>query len=373
MLVTQSFGKLNCSPARFAGLTLSFQRNVSYLPKAGPGGRSSFSGVVATVFGATGFLGRYVINRLGRRGNQIIVPYRGDEHDYRNLRMMGDLGQIMFFDYHLKDVDSVAKVLKHSNCVINLIGRQFETRNFTFEDAHCEGARVIAKAAREAGVKRLIHVSALNASEDSPSNFLQSKARGEAAVREEFPDATIVRPAKFFGHEDQFLNYYVYLGNIPFGIPLIDGGMNTTKRPVYVADVAQAIVNAVNNDESIGQTFELTGPEEYYLLDILDYIYRLIRKELPYYNIPRNMYNLIAWVMEQSIFNPRLTRDMLFREFLSDQVTPGLPGLKDLGVEPHSVEDIAISVLRRHRDSYFFEDSIDSEEPCRPSSSYATQ
>jgi len=145
------------------------------LPKAGPGGRSSFSGVVATVFGATGFLGRYVLNRLGRSGNQIIVPYRGDEMDYRSLRLMGDLGQIMFFDYYLKDVESVAKMIKHSNCVINLIGRQYETRNFSFNDAHCEGARVIAQAAREAGVKRLIHVSALNASEESPSKFLQSK------------------------------------------------------------------------------------------------------------------------------------------------------------------------------------------------------
>lgn len=98
MLISQGFKQLYCSSARqVIGLAVSCQRNVSYLPKAGPGGRSSFSGVVATVFGATGFLGRYVLNRLGRSGNQIIVPYRGDEMDYRSLRLMGDLGQIMFF------------------------------------------------------------------------------------------------------------------------------------------------------------------------------------------------------------------------------------------------------------------------------------
>ncbi|KAJ7388582.1 39kDa subunit of ndufa9, NADH:ubiquinone oxidoreductase [Desmophyllum pertusum] len=373
MLVSQGFKKLYCTPAKpIIGLAVSCQRKVSYLPKAGPGGRSSFSGVVATVFGATGFLGRYVLNRLGRGGNQIIVPYRGDELDNRSLRLMGDLGQIMFFDYHLKDVESVAKVMKHSNCVINLIGREFETRNFSFDDAHCAGARVIAKAAREAGIKRLIHVSALNASEESPSKFLQSKARGEIAVREEFPEATILRPATLFGHEDHFLNYYAYLGRIPLGIPLIDGGMKTTKIPVFVADVAQAIVNAITEDESIGQTFELTGPEEYYLLDVLDYMYRVMRKELPYYTLPRRIYNIIAWGAEQSIFNPRLTRDMLLREFLSDQVT-GLPGLVDLGVEASTLDTIAISVLRRHRDSFFFDDTIDSDSPCRPTSSYIAQ
>lgn len=309
---------------------------------------------------------------LGRGGNQIIVPYRGDEHDYRHLRLMGDLGQMMFFDYNLKDPESVAKLVKHSNCVINLIGRQYETRNFSFDDVHATGARVIAKAAREAGVKRLIHVSALNASEKSPSKFLQSKARGEVAVREEFPDATIMRPATCFGHEDHFLNYYAYLRKLPLGIPLIDGGMKTTKVPVYIADVAQAVVNAIREDDSIGQTFELVGPEEYYLFDVLDYTYRLMRRELPHYTMPRSIYNLIAWALEQSIWSPRLTRDMLFREFLSDQITAGLPGLEDLGVEPSSLDTIAISVLRRHRHSFFWDESIDSDAPCRPTSSYVS-
>lgn len=371
MLVSRGVDKL-CGFRPAIRLAVSCERNVSYLPKAGAGGRSSFSGVVATVFGSTGFLGRYVLNRLGRGGNQIIVPYRGDEHDYRHLRLMGDLGQMMFFDYNLKDPESVAKVLKNSNCVINLIGRQYETRNFSFDDVHATGAQVIAKAAKEAGVKRLIHVSALNASEDSPSKFLQSKARGEMAVREEFPEATIVRPATCFGHEDHFLNYYAYLRKLPLGVPLIDGGMKTTKIPVYIADVAQAIVNAIHEDESIGQTFELVGPEQYYLFDILDYIYRLMRRDLPHYTMPRGVYNLVAWVLEQSIWSPRLTRDMLFREFLSDKVTAELPGLQELGVEPSSLDTIAISVLRRHRQSFFWDESIDSDAPCRPTSSYVS-
>jgi NADH dehydrogenase (ubiquinone) 1 alpha subcomplex subunit 9 len=148
---------------------------VSSEVKRGAGGRSSFSGVVATVFGSTGFVGRYIVNRLGRVGSQIVVPLRGDEHDYRHLRLMGDLGQISPMEFHLKDVESVKKAVQHSNVVINLIGRDYETWNFKFNEVHVDGARVIAEACQEAGVQRLIHFSALNAHTSSPSRLLQSK------------------------------------------------------------------------------------------------------------------------------------------------------------------------------------------------------
>ncbi|XP_028414034.1 NADH dehydrogenase [ubiquinone] 1 alpha subcomplex subunit 9, mitochondrial-like [Dendronephthya gigantea] len=342
----------------------------SYEPKVGKGGRSSFSGVVATVFGATGFLGRYVVNRLGRVGSQVVIPYRGNEYDYNQLKVMGDLGQLLFFEYHLQDTNSVADMMKHSNVVINLIGKNFPTRNFSFDECHVEGARTIARAAKQAGVQRLIHVSALNASEDSLSHFLQSKARGEKALREEFPDAIILRPSDIYGHEDKFFNYYSYFRNIPLGIPLIDGGMNTRKRPVFVVDVAKAAVNAIY-DGKLGSTYELFGPKEYFLYDLLDYIYRMNRRKFRHYTLPRPLYNIVAWAAEQSIFDPRLTRDMLFRQFNTDVPTDGLPMLEDIGVEPTAVDTAAITVLRRHRDLWTFEEALDEEEICKPTSAYS--
>ncbi|EDO34612.1 predicted protein [Nematostella vectensis] len=359
-----------CQGKPLIGTAVVSTRKISYLPKKGTGGRSSFNGVSATVFGATGFLGRYVINRLGRVGTQLTVPYRGDEHDIRHLRLMGDLGQIDFFDFHLKDEESIAKMVKHSNVVVNLIGRGFETRNFNFEEVHVDGARTIAKAAKEAGVERLIHVSALNAAVDSPSKFLHTKALGEQAVREEFPNATILRPGTVFGHEDKFLNYYAYLRSLPLGIPLIEGGMNTKKMPVYVADVAQSILEAIKEEASVGQTFELVGPSEYYLYDIIDYIYRVMKCNFKHYTVPRKAYELMAWGFEWSIFNPRLTRDMLYRQFQSDALTPGLPGLEDLGIKPTPLGAEAIAVLRRHRQSYYYEEAIDEDEVCRKTASY---
>ncbi|XP_046848884.1 NADH dehydrogenase [ubiquinone] 1 alpha subcomplex subunit 9, mitochondrial-like [Xenia sp. Carnegie-2017] len=341
----------------------------NFEPKLGKGGRSSFSGVVATVFGATGFIGRYVVNRLGRVGSQVVIPYRGNEYDYNPLKVMGDLGQMLFFEYHLRDVDSVADMMKHSNVVINLIGKTFCTRNFTFDDCHVEGARTIARAAKQVGVHRFIHVSALNANEESTSQFLQSKARGEKAVREEFPDAIILRPSDVYGHEDKYFNYYSYFRNIPFGVPLIDGGMNTRKRPVFVVDVAKAIINSMYVGKP-GNTYELFGPKEYFLFDLLDYIYRMNRRKFRHYNLPRPLYNLVAWAAEQSIFDPRLTRDMLFRQFNTDVPTEGLPRLQDLGIEPTAVDKAAITVLRRHRDLWTFEEALDEEEKCKPTTAY---
>lgn len=187
--------------------------NLSAL-KRGTGGRSSFNGIVATVFGATGFTGRYVCNRLGKIGTQLIIPYRADHYEAIRLRLCGDLGQVLFQPYNLRDEEAIAKAVRYSNVVINLVGRDWETKNFKYDDVHVTGARNIARIAKEAGVKKFIHVSALNAAEHPEphvlpqgSKFLRSKWLGEQAVREEFPEAIIFRPSDVYGQEDRFLRY----------------------------------------------------------------------------------------------------------------------------------------------------------------------
>ncbi|XP_035231772.1 NADH dehydrogenase [ubiquinone] 1 alpha subcomplex subunit 9, mitochondrial-like, partial [Stegodyphus dumicola] len=133
--------------------------------KRGTGGRSSFNGKIATVFGASGFLGRAVVNQLGKIGTTVVIPYRGDPYLINRLKLCGDLGQIYFTPFYLKDEDTLYKSMKYSNVVINLIGRDFETKNFPFEEVHVKAARNIARIAKELGVETLVHVSALNARE----------------------------------------------------------------------------------------------------------------------------------------------------------------------------------------------------------------
>jgi len=111
--------------------------------RRGTGGRSSFNGVVATVFGSSGFLGRYVCNKLGKTGTQLILPYRGDFYPMQPLKLVGDLGQVLFTEFYLRDEDTLRKAMKHSNVVINLIGRDWETRNFTFDDIYVKGICLI--------------------------------------------------------------------------------------------------------------------------------------------------------------------------------------------------------------------------------------
>lgn len=235
--------------------------------RRGTGGRSSYNGLTVTVFGSTGFLARSVVNNLGQIGSQIICPYRGDPYFLKELKLAGDLGQVLFVPFNLRDVDSLYTAMKHSNVVINLIGRDNSTPNFDLESIHVEGARTISRIAREAGVKRLIHVSSLNSSPNPEefyvkggSNFLKTKYYGEQAVREEFPDATIFRPADMYGVLDKYLWYYCsgYRRNFR-RLPLHNGGYGITKTPVCVSDVAQGIVNAISDEESIGKTFDAVG------------------------------------------------------------------------------------------------------------------
>ncbi|XP_002736180.1 NADH dehydrogenase [ubiquinone] 1 alpha subcomplex subunit 9, mitochondrial-like [Saccoglossus kowalevskii] len=201
----------------------------------GRGGRSSFSGVIATVFGgSTGFVGRYVINRLGREGSQIIVPYRCDPDDIRHLKVMGDLGQIIPLTFDVNSDDSLREMMQHSNVVINLMGKDYETRNYRFEDIHIDIAGRVASIASELKIPRLIHLSALGSDWKSPSKFLRTKAAGETIVKNEYPNVTILRPAQIYGREDRYFNDYAnhrFFG----GVPLYPGGTKAVKQPLYVS------------------------------------------------------------------------------------------------------------------------------------------
>ncbi|XP_005097061.1 NADH dehydrogenase [ubiquinone] 1 alpha subcomplex subunit 9, mitochondrial [Aplysia californica] len=379
-----SFGRQSWSQLpRVAGCVIVQHRDASNtVPsqlsalKRGTGGRSSFSGIVATVFGASGFLGRYVCNRLGKIGSQVIVPYRCDAYDIERLRMTGDLGQVLFFPFHLKDEDSIRKTVQYSNVVINLIGREFETKNFTYNDVHVKGARRLARIAKECGVERFIHMSHLNAKADpqkiwTSSDYLKSKYEGELAVREEFPEAIIFKPADMFGSEDQFLNYYNYRSRwsvVPQGIPLWKKGEQTIKQPVYVADVAEGIIQSIRNSGMEGKDIECVGPQRYYLADIVDYIIRVLRREDTLKRTDRTlMLRVKAMLLDRVATKSWYNADKLEREAITDWTTPGNPTLEDLGVDLKQFDAMARFLLfPMRRNAYYAEKLGEFAEPEPP-------
>jgi NADH dehydrogenase (ubiquinone) 1 alpha subcomplex subunit 9 len=334
--------------------------------KRGRGGRSSFSGIVATVLGASGFTGRYVVNRLGKMGSQVICPYRGDPYYMKDLRLAGDLGQILFMPYDLQDEASLRKVMKYSNVVINLVGREWETRNYSFNKVHVDGAARIARIAKEMGVEKFVHMSHLNAAPslnsifvDGGSQYLISKHLGELAVREAFPEAIVFRPADIYGPEDRFIRYYInrwrrFNGNVP----LWKRGTETVKMPVFVSDVAEGIMNAIQDPDALGQTYEAVGPSSYELGELVQFFYRCMRHQTNKVSNMNPLYKVKVNFMSYAPSYPVLTMDKLDREHQSDILTGTLPTLQDLGVKLTRVEDRVPFELKPFRRFGYYEEKL---------------
>lgn len=219
------------------------------------GGRSSLGGHTATVFGATGALGRYIVNRLARQGCTVVVPFR-EEMAKRHLKVSGDLGRVVFIEYDLHNTASIEESVRHSDVVYNLIGRNYPTKNFSFEDVHVEGTERIVEAVAKYDVDRYIHVSSYNANVDSTSEFFATKGRGEKVAREIFPETTLVRPAPMFGFEDNLLLRLAGVYNL-----FTSNNMRERYWPVHVIDVGKALEKMLYDDHTAGQTFELYGPD----------------------------------------------------------------------------------------------------------------
>ncbi|GAO52078.1 NAD(P)-binding protein [Saitoella complicata NRRL Y-17804] len=323
--------------------------------RQGGGGRSSLSGHTATVFGATGFLGRYIVSKLAKQGTTVVIPWR-DEDAKRHLKVSGDLGQVVMHEFDLRNTESIESAVRHSDIVYNLIGRDWETKNFKFHDVHIDGAARIAESCAKYDVDRLVHVSALNADEHSPSEFYRTKAQAENIVRGVFPEATIVRPSTMYGAEDRFLNVLASKTT-----HFSSNSQKAIVRPTHVADVAEALEYMMHNDWTAAQTFELYGKEELSVAEVAEMVRRVTLKKHRNYNIPSPIMKQICKVLELAWW-PIYSPDQVAREFINDTPTQGAKTFADLGITPAEFEHTSLTYLRSYRSNLYFDQPMDASE-----------
>lgn len=228
---------------------------------------ASSAGLV-TIFGGSGFVGRHAVRALARDGWRIRAASRRPDLA-GHLQPMGAVGQIHAVQANLRFPASIAEAVTGADVVINSVGVLASTGKQTFDAVHDEGAREVAKAAKSAGAKTFIHVSAIGADAQSNSRYARSKAEGERAVLEEFPGAVILRPSIVFGPEDEFFNRFAAMAQMSPFLPLIGGG-ETRFQPVYVGDVAAAIKAVVDGKAKPGTIYELGGPEVLSFRELLE-------------------------------------------------------------------------------------------------------
>ncbi|MBV6631776.1 MAG: complex I NDUFA9 subunit family protein [Alphaproteobacteria bacterium] len=304
------------------------------------------SGKTATVFGGTGFLGRYVVQALTRAGYEVRIPTRAAARANR-LRVSGVVGQVVPITANIKDDATVHRLVEGAQVVVNLVGILAENRRQKFPAVHTDLPERIAKASAAAGVEKLVHISAIGADKNSKAAYARSKALGEEAILAAFPNATILRPSVVFGPEDEFLNRFGEMAMLAPALPLIGGG-HTRFQPVYVGDVADAVMAAITRREAAGQTYELGGPRRYSLKQILDYINEETGRHRRLVNLPFGVAKLQGAVFER-LPGQMLTRDQVELLKSDNVVADDAKTLADLDIEATTLEVIAPTYLYRFR------------------------
>jgi uncharacterized protein YbjT (DUF2867 family) len=307
------------------------------------------------VLGGSGFIGRYVVKRLAARGEVIAVGCRNAEAA-KFLKPLGDVGQIVPLNVAIDDEALLPAFLAGNDALVNCVGILRESGPQTFELVHHTGPARLARFAREAGIERFVHISAIGADSRSSSAYGRTKAAGEQAVRDAFPTVTILRPSVVFGPEDQFFNRFAAMAMMSPALPLIGGG-ETRFQPVYVGDVADAVVKCLEDPTTAGRLYELGGPKIYTFRAVIELLLHEIRRKRWFIDLPFGLAALQARLMS-ILPNPPLTPDQVELLKRDNIVSSAAMTLASLGIAPTAAEMILPTYLDRFRRSGWYERSL---------------
>jgi uncharacterized protein YbjT (DUF2867 family) len=311
-------------------------------------------GKLVTIFGGSGFVGRYIARRMAKEGWRVRVAVRRP-NEALFVRPYGTPGQVEPVGCNIRDDASVRAALRGADAVVNCVGILNRSGKNTFDAVQAEGAGRIARIATEEGVGQLVQLSAIGADAQSESSYARTKGDGEAAVLAAFPNAVILRPSIIFGTEDGFFNRFAAMSRLGPILPVV--GADTRFQPVYVDDVAQAAVKGALGRAAPG-IYELGGPEVDSFRGLMHRMLTVIQRRRVVVNVPFWVANIMGFAFDMLqavtlglIENGMITRDQVRNLRQDNVVLPGAKGLADLGVQPTAMEAILPDYLWRFRPS----------------------
>ena len=301
---------------------------------------------IIAIFGAGGFLGKHLMRELTKLDYRIKVATR-NPYLKGYLKPLGSPGQIELFKTNIFNPKDVKNILENCDIVINLVGILYENKNQKFNEIHSEFPNMLSNLCNEIGIRNLVHVSALGIKEKHSSIYMQSKFKGEKNIQENFKPSVILRPSVVFGPEDKFFNTFASLAQFSPALPLIGGG-KTKFAPIYVGDVAKAIVKALELNNSEPKVYELGGPENYSFKELMEILLTEIKKKRLLIPIPFGFAKFQSYFL-QMMPNPLLTPDQVELLKHNNIVSGEHPNLKDLGITGTPIQSILSKYIYRFR------------------------
>lgn len=307
---------------------------------------------LVTVFGASGFVGRHVTRELAKRGHRVRAAVR-HPHQAAFLQPLGAVGQVQLFQSNIRFRSSVSDALTGADAVVNLVGILAPTGKQKFDTVQRLGAENIAEEAARRDITNVVHVSAIGADANSGSEYARTKAEGEQAFRQNVPTSTIVRPSIIFGPQDDFFNRFAAMARVSPVLPLIGGG-KTKFQPVYVDDVADAVVKLIDGEGPTGDLYELGGPEVYTFKELLQLMLKIIDRRRLLLPLPFPVAGLMGVVGDMvsavPLVNAPITADQV-KLLKRDNVVSsgGVRTFADLGITPETLDAILPTYLFRYR------------------------
>ena len=298
------------------------------------------------IFGAGGFLGKHLMRQLTKLDYRVKVATR-NPYLRGYLKLLGNPGQIELFKTNIFDPEDIKKVLKNCDFIINLVGILYETKKQKFNEIHSQFPYLLSNLCSEFRIKNLIHISALGVREKHVSRYMQSKLQGEKNIQNTFRSSVILRPSVVFGPEDKFFNTFASIAQFSPILPLIGGG-KTKFAPIYVGDVAKAIVKALELNNSKPKIYELGGPKNYSFKELMEILLSEIKKKRFLLPVPFGLAKFQSYFLEM-MPNPLLTPDHVEMLKFNNIVSGEYSTLKDLGITGTTIQSILPKYIYRFR------------------------